>query len=241
METVEYRRQKLEVRTIPKGTLLFRVVKRPEDDTRGYPLPDGTRCVTPNQNVFFYPNPFVAKLALGIYIKDYNKVTAYKLTRDVKVLWLLNPSKYTRKSKNTKRNFIKRCSKVTQGCLPKPRKAYDPCLSDTIIKKYPDIVGFIGIAINDAERLKENLGRKSTRRVRKYFHSAKDADGTESVPELVLHPFTTRPQKDVIVHEGDEFETNFTKIGTFKLADEDSLRRMLDNAHFNPDTFFYEI
>jgi hypothetical protein len=241
METILYRRKKLEVKTIPKGTLLFRLVKKSEDDMRGVPLADGSRCITPNQNVFFYPNPFVGKLALGLWIKDFKRITVYKLTRDVKVLWLLNPSKNTRLDKNTKRNFLKRCSKVPQGCLPKPRAAYDPCLSDTIIKKYPDIVGMVGISINDAGRLKENLKRNSTRRVRKYFKPAKDFTGTESVPEMVLHPLSQRPQKDMIVREGDVLENNYEKIGEYKLADEPALNQLLDNARFNPETFFYEI
>ena len=241
METILYRRRKLEVKTIPKGTLLFRLVKRPEDDLRGVPLADGTRCMTPNQNVFFYPNPFVGKLALGIWIRDFKKITVYKLTRDVKVLWLLSPSKNTRLDKNTKRNFLKRCSKVTQGCLPKPRAAYDPCLSDTIIKKYPDIVGMVGISVNDAGRLKDNLKRNSTRKIRKYLKPATDGTGTESVPELVLHPLSQRPQKDIIVREDDVLENNYQKIGEYKMADEQALRDFMDNAKFNPETFFYEL
>jgi hypothetical protein len=214
METILYRRRKLEVKTIPKGTVLFRLVKHSDDDVRGVPLADGTRCITPNQNVFFYPNPFVGKLALGIWIREFKKVTVYKLTRDVKVLWLLTPSKNTRMDKNTKRNFLKRCSKVPQGCLPKPRANYDACLSDTIIKKYPDIVGMVDISVNDAGRLKENLKRNTTRRIRKYMKPAKDATGTESVPELVLHPLSQRPQKDMIVREGDVWRTIIRRSGS---------------------------
>lgn len=241
METVLYRRKKLEVKTIPKGTLLFRLVESPEDDVRGVPLADGTRCLTPNQNVFFYPNPFVAKLALAGWVNNFKTVTVYKLVRDVKVLWLLLPSKNTRAMKSTKRNFITRCSNVPKGCLTKPRNPYDPCLSSTLIKKYPDIVGMASIAITDAARLKENLKRNSTRRVRKYMKPAKDASGVESVPELSLHPLSQRPQKDVIVHEGDVLDNNYQKVGQYNLADEATLSKLLDSAHFNPETFFYQI
>ena len=90
-------------------------------------------------------------------------------------------------------------------------------------------------------KLKENLKRNTTRRIRKYMKPATDATGTESVPELVLHPLSQRPQKDVIVHEGDVLENNYQKIGEYKIADEPALKQLLDNARFNPDTFFYEI
>jgi hypothetical protein len=241
METILYRRKKLEVKTIPKGTLLFRLVENPEDDVRGVPLADGTRCLTPNQNVFFYPNPFVAKLALAGWVNDFKTMTVYKLTHDVKVLWLLTPSKNTRAMKSTKRNFITRCSNVPKGCLTKPRNPYDPCLSSTIIKKYPEIVGMVGVSTNDAKRLKQNLKRNTTRRVRKYMQPATDASGTKSVPELVLHPLVQRPQKDLIVHEGDVLENNYQKIGEYKLADEQALSAFMDKAKFNPDTFFYQL
>lgn len=237
METILYRRKKLEVKTIPKGTLLFRLVKQPEDDLRGVPLPDGTRCITPNQNVFFYPDPFTGKIALTKWFRDLKTVVAYKLVRDVKVLWLLSPSKNTRLAKNTQKNFLKPCSKVPKGCLPKARNEYDACLSSTIIKKYPEIVGMAEISINDARA----LSRNKTRRNRKYMRMTSDASGAKSVPELVLHPLSQRPQKDVIVHEGDVLENNYQKIGEYKLADEPVLKQLLDNARFNPDTFFYEI
>ena len=237
METILYRRRKLEVKTIPKGTLLFRLVKQPEDDLRGVPLPDGTRCITPNQNVFFYPDPFTGKIALTKWFRDLKTVVAYKLVRDVKVLWLLSPSKNTRLAKNTQKNFLKPCSKVPKGCLPKARNEYDACLSSTIIKKYPEIVGMAEISINDARA----LSRNKTRRNRKYMRMTSDASGTKSVPELVLHPLSQRPQKDVIVHKDDVLENNYQKIGEYKLADEEILRNLLDKAKFNPDTFFYEI
>jgi hypothetical protein len=237
METILYRRRKLEVKTIPKGTLLFRLVKQPEDDVRGVALPDGTRCITPNQNVFFYPDPFTGKITLTKWFRDLKTVVAYKLVRDVKVLWLLSPSKNTRLAKNTQKNYLKPCSKVPKGCLPKARNDYDACLSSTIIKKYPEIVGMAEISINDAR----TLNRNKTRRNRKYMHLASDASGTKSVPELVLHPLAQRPQKDLIVREGDVLENNYQKIGEYKLADEQALRDLLDKSKFNPDTFFYEI
>jgi hypothetical protein len=99
----------------------------------------------------------------------------------------------------------------------------------------------VSIARTDAARLKTNLKRNSTRRVRKYMKPAKDASGIESVPELSLHPLSQRPQKDVIVHEGDVLENNYQQVGRYNLADETTLSKLLDSAHFNPETFFYQL
>jgi hypothetical protein len=240
METIPYRRGQLEVKTIPKGTLLFRLVKRPDDDLRGVKLDDGTRCLTPNYNVFFYPNPFVGKLALDLWVTKHRTVTVYVLTNDVKVLWLLNPSKYSRVTKSTQRTFIKRCSKVPQGCLPKKGMGYNPCMSDTMIKKYPDIVGMMAIARADAIRSAVNLKRKSTRRIRKYIKPAEDATGISGVPEMILHPLTRRLQKDMIVHDGDALENNYKSIATLNANNELEMTTFMDkHTVYNPETFFY--
>ena len=56
METIPYRRSKLLVKTIPKGTLLFRILKNQKNDMRGVPIENDQRCLTPNFNVYFYPS-----------------------------------------------------------------------------------------------------------------------------------------------------------------------------------------
>ena len=218
---------------------MFRLVKKPEDDLRGPLLPDGTRCIIPNWHVFFYPNPFIGKIALGIWTSKLENIYAYILTRDVKVVWLLNPSKYTRNTKNTRRTFLKRCIKVPQGCLPKKLDWYNPCFSDTIIKKFPDVVGMMAIAPPDAERTSQGL-KRVTRRVSKYFHNAIDYSGSSSPPELILHPLKTVSSKDVIVQPNDILENNFKVLKKFKVRDTASLLNFMENhAVYNPDTFFY--
>ena len=239
METIPYRNSKLHIKTLPKGTLMFRLVKKPEDDLRGPALPDGTRCIVPNWHVFFYPNPFIGKISLGIWTAKLKKISVYVLTRDVKVVWLLNPSKFTRNTKNTRRTFLKRCNKVPRGCLPRDMDWYNPCFSDTIIKKYPDVVGMMAIAPPDAERAREGINRL-TRKARKYFHEAKDAAGSSSPPELILHPLSTVSSKDVIVKPDDKLENNFEMIKQFKCNDTDVLIKFMEkHAVFNPETFFY--
>ena len=239
METIPYRNTKLHVRTLPKGTLMFRLVKKHEDDLRGPLLPDGTRCIVSNWHVFFYPNPFIGKISLGIWTAYLKKVSVYILTRDVKVVWLLNPSKFTRNTKNTRRTFLKRCNKVPKGCLPKDMEWYNPCFSDTIIKKYPDVVGMMAISPPDAERAREGM-KKLTRKARRYFYNATDAAGTSSPPELILHPLASVSPKDVIVKPNDKLENNFKLIKQFKCNDDNTLTNFMErHAVFNPDTFFY--
>jgi hypothetical protein len=242
MEEIPYRSTKLLIQTIPKGTLLFRLVKRPTDDTRGVPLDDGTRCIIPNYNVFFYPNPFTAQLVLEKWVKREglgNTMYVYILSRDIKVIRLLQPSKYSRGSKATKRNFIKSCSKVPKGCMPNSLSYYDPCLSDTIIQKYPDVVGLMGIPSGDSKRLKKTL-HKTSKRVQSFFKLAEDSMGVKGVPELVLHPLVRRPTEDIIVHENDILENNYTLLTKFNIRDEAKILKFMDDhTVYNPDTFFY--
>ena len=247
MDSISYRRTKLLVKTIPKGTLLFRLVKKVNgDETRGIRIGEDERCIIPNHNVFFFPNPFAPKVGLNTWSKDSNIMLTFVLERDVKVLWLLTPSKHSRITKNTKRNFIKRCESSKSKCLPdKPAgmlAAYNPCLSDTMIKKYPDVVGIINIAIGDAVRFKEGVKRLS-RKKSKFFHFASaEAPDFPSIPELILHPLASRPQKELIVRPDDKLDNNYSLVKRFDLRRDDSkiIEFMERHAVYNPSTFFYE-
>ncbi len=246
METVQYRRSDLLVKTIPKGTLLFRLTKSQKDDTRGVMRSDGNRCILPNHNVFFYPNPFVGKYALSDFIKskDYPAITVYILKHDVKVFWLLDPSKYSRVDKNRKRFFMKRCSTTQKGCVDKKlvrgfHAPYNPCLSDTIIKKYPDIVGMIGIAFGDSKRVNDAYKNKTVRH-KKYYNFATDSNKTNSIPELILHPLTERNEKPLIVKPGDTLDTNYKELVKLPIDNEGRLASFMEkHAVYNPETFFY--
>lgn len=245
-ETVSYRGSPIMVKTIPKGTLLFRLTKFQKDDLSGVLKEDGTRCILPNHNVFFYPNPFVGKYALSEFVKpkDFPEITVYVLKHDVKVYWLLEPSPYSRADKNRKRFFMKRCSTIKKGCVDKIRPtglhaAYNPCLSDTMIKKYPDIVGMIGIALTDAKRVKQAYRNKTVRH-KTYYNFAKDSSGANSVPELILHPLTKRNETPLLVKPGDTLDTNYKQLVKLPTENENKLATfMKDHAVYNPETFFY--
>jgi len=241
MESVPYRNTKLLVKTIPKGTLLFRLTKYPENDTRGVPINETTRCLTPQFKVFFYPNPFAAPLAFEKYLNEFDKnVYVYILTKDIKVFYLLNPSPYTRRDKTQKRFFIKRCSTVKRGCMPREMNPYDACFSDTIIKKYPGVVGYIGNVWNDSVSMKKNLSKPEKSKYRKYFQYAEDATKVKSVPELAIHPLVERPSKDVLVEENTPLDNSYKLFKKFNRNDEKSIMTFMDkHTKFDPETFYY--
>jgi hypothetical protein len=240
-DSVPYRKTKLPVKTIPKGTLMFRMTKDTENDTRGVPLEDGTRCLTPHFKVFFYPNPFASELAFQKYLTDYDKnVYVYILTRDIKVFNLLKPSPYTRRDKTRKRFFLKRCSTVKQGCLTRPLNDYDACFSDTIIKKYPNIVGYIANVWSDSVYMKQNLYKPENIKYKKYFHFASDATNVRSVPEIALYPLAKRSPKDVIVKPDDKLENNYKILKTFNRNDKKSIMTFMEkHTTYDPETFHY--
>ena len=243
METIPYRRSKLDVMKIPKGTLLFRILKDQENDMRGVPVENGMRCLTPNFNVFFYPNPFAAQLAFEKYLNDYDQyVYVYILNKDIKVLSLIKPSKYSRSEKFKKGLFMKRCSTVRKGCLPRKQNEYDVCLSDTIVEKFPEIVGTLSIVGSDSRFIKKGLKNSKNVTMRRFFNYAEDSAGAKSVPELSIHPLVLRPSEDVLTKEGDILETNYRLLGKFDRRDQKSIMNFMDTKTiYNAETFYYRL
>lgn len=241
MESVPYRNTQLLVKTIPKGTLLFRLAKDIENDTRGVPIDDNTRCITPHFKVYFYSNPFAAAFAFQKYLSDYDKnVYVYILTEDIKVFNLIKPSPYARRDKTRKRFFLKRCSTVKKGCLPKKLNEYDACFSDTIIKKYPTIVGYLANVNKDALAMKRALSSSENSKYKKYFHFAEDAVGVKSIPELAIYPLAERSDKDVLVKSDDKLTNTYKLLKTFNRNDKASIISFLDkHTAFDEDTYYY--
>jgi hypothetical protein len=175
--------------------------------------------------------------------KEYQKdigttVYIYTLTHDIKVLSLVNPSKYSRMTRK-KKTFIKECSAVPKGCMPKIGNSYDPCLSATMVKKYPDVVGMLTLSPGDNKLLKKALKHGISKKTQKTFHKAQDSFGIDEVPELILHPLTKRPSKDIKVHEQDKLENNYQLLKKMKYS-EDDLHEFMKNAKYNPDTYFFD-
>jgi len=242
---VPYRNTKLPLKIIPKGTILFRITETPDNDLRGVPLGDGTRCLAPNFNVFFFPNPFMWKMALEKWTKKELTnplMCIYVLIKDVKVISLVDPSKYARTTKNEPRTFITKCSKVSQGCLPRKGNPYDPCFSKTIIKNFPDIVGMQAVSFMDGLKTKRYLNRhkNKTQKLKKYIHFAEDSAKVHpSPPELILHPLSKRPSENVIVHENDSLDLNYKLIKKTPY-NEEILLKYMHKLKYNPETYFFE-
>lgn len=240
MESIPYRRTNLLVKKIPKGTLLFRLSKDQESDTRGVLLEDGTRCITPNYNVYFHPNPFIGHHIYKEYLSEIgDTVHIYELQKDVKVLLLLNPSPYNRLDYKKKGMFLKPCSTVKKGCMPRKGKEYDPCLSDTIIKKHPEIVGMLSNAPGDIKLLKKALKRGIPNKTLKTFKKAKDSFGVEMVPELILHPLAKRSSSNVIVKQDDQVDGNYKLLKSVKYNESELHKFMDKHAIYDSETYFY--
>ena len=123
--------------------------------------------------------------------------------------------------------------------MPNSLASYDPCLSDTIVKKFPDVVGMMGIPARDSKELKRSL-KKTSKKVSSYFKLASDSFGLTGIPELVLHPLTKRPSKQVIVHDDDILENNYKLLTKFNINDEQKMIQFMDrHTTYNPETFFY--
>lgn len=240
MESVPYRNTKLLVKTIPKGTLLFRLAVNPENDIKGVPIENGKRCITPNFFVYFFPNPFAGQLAFEKYLNTVDEnVYIYITTRHIKVFNLTKPSQYSRRDKSRKNNFIKRCSTVRKGCLPRPQNSYDACFSDTIIKKYPNIVGLFDIPVKDSRNIKQKLALPKNKDIVKYFYFTEDTYDT-GIPELALNPLVMRPTKDIVSDESVEHETNYKLLKVMPRKNRNDVKNFMDtHAVYNPDTFYY--
>jgi hypothetical protein len=240
METIPYRRSKLLIKTIPKGTLLFRLVKDQLSDVRGVSINETTRCITPNFNVYFHPNPFIGHHMYKEYLNEIgDTVHIYTLKEDVKVLLLVEPSKHSRLDYKKKGMFLKPCSTVRRGCMPKKGKEYDACLSDTIIKKFPNVVGMIAVSAGDAKYLRKALKRGIRNKTLKTFHKAKDSSNIEGVPELILHPLTKRPSEDVLVKDDTELDNNYKLLKKIPY-NEDKLHQFMDaHATYDDETKFF--
>jgi len=235
-DVIFYRRSPIMVKTIPKGTLLFRLSKDQKSDTHGVLLNNGTRCITPSYNVYFHPNPFIGNY---IYKKYKDKigdtVHIYVLKKDVKVVLLLNPSKYNRLEYKTGK-FIKSCSTLRKGCLPRKGKAYDPCFSTSFMKQNPEIVGMIANAAGDMKLINRS---KIPTRILKTFKKARDSFGIETVPELILHPLSSRSDSDIISKDSDTLNSNYELLKSVQY-NETALRDFMDkHTVYNPETYFY--
>lgn len=234
-----FRKQPVHLYTVPKGTLLFRTAERYDTDFTGVPL-NGESCIPPQYNVFFYFNPFaVESVHWYDFIKD---MRVYETTQDTKVVLLLKPSKMTRgDSRNkTKKSILIPCSKTRKACVK--GRDYDPCFSESFLKKHPDVLGYMGMARKDAQQLRDAM-KTSLKHVVKYIQLAEDERGFKGTPEVVLYPLRKRNFEDIMIKDKDGFvknhDFNFRYIKTLSRERKELVDFMEKHTVQNPDTGFF--
>lgn len=184
--------------TLPKGTVLFRGLHIGNDnsykkiftDLIGYP-DDKYYCISSSMNVFFYPVPYVSDT-----VNIYNVHVIYLTQYDIELLLLIKPSTISRYDKinDNYNNIMKVCSNISEkNTCGVQMSDNDPCLTNTILKRYPHIRGYIAIADQDASIF-----------TAKYHHMIRKDDITKvkhiipsivsnnrkiiGIPEIVMNP-----------------------------------------------------
>ena len=221
--------------TLPKNTLLFRVVKDPLTDFVG-PLIKDEHCLPKHYNVFFYTDPFVAEI-FPEYLGDIKEVQVYKTTKDVKILSLVNPSKHTRMDR-IRSSFLVSCNKH-KGCIE--GRKYDACFSDSFLKSNPDVLGWIGVQKDDGTKLKEML-KTSLSDVSSYIHLLTDSHKHNAPPEIALYPLQER-QDELKISNPKEWmkkkKFNYKKVISLE-RDHQVLKDYLDK-HAKLEDYLYHI
>lgn len=135
---------------------------------------------------------------------------------------------------------MKRCSTVRKGCLPRKLSSYDICFSDTILEKYPNIVGSMQLSYKDNKGIRRALENPKYKQLVPYFHMTTDSSGLEGIPELSLYPLTKIHTEDVLVQPNDTLENNYALLHVFQGSTMKEMKTFMDrHAVFDPNTHFY--
>jgi hypothetical protein len=204
---VLFKNKKVTLVTIPKNTLLFRVVEDSDTDFKGVKV-KGSYCVPPQYNVFFYFDPFTGGASKHwVNVKD---IQVYKTTAPLKIVSLISPSKINRGSRMTKGKVIKSCNKTRKSCLK--GRDYDPCFDEDFLEKNPSIVGSIGLGRSDTLKTNKEIENGVLSDVKEFIHTVKDMRGIEGPPELALYPFRKRYSEDVNDPDVNNEQYNYEKV-----------------------------
>ena len=240
MEVVTYKKHKIYLDTIPKGTLLFRVTASPKDDFVGVEV-DNKTCIPSQYNVFFYLDPFVS-IILEKWFVGISNIEVYELETDVKVVLLLKPSTHTRGDAKTKtrKTFMVPCNKTRKSCLK--GRPYDPCFDEDFLKKFPHVVGYIGLSRKDSSILQSKL-KTSLKDVVDYIPIAEDERGVKGPPELVLYPLQKRELSDIVIEDSDKWihgkKFNYKHIRSIPRTHKDLITFMDTHTSRDPNTGYY--
>jgi len=129
---------------------------------------------------------------------------------DIEMMLLIKPSDISRSEKNDDKykDIITTCSNISQydKCGLEMSKV-DPCFTDIILKKYPQIDGYIAIAKQDAElftrKYEDMLVRyNNIDKIKQIIPSIiSNSRGVIGVPEFVIHPLRFRHEDCMLITE----------------------------------------
>jgi hypothetical protein len=191
--------------TIPKGTLLFHGMQLESQNPihlfshfiGKHSKEKGGYHISPTTNIFFYPVPYVSSS-----VDYFNVNIIYTTNYDVELLLMIRPSEMARKNRYNSENGIKlirTCSEISEKdkCDFQMSKD-DPCFTAYCMEHFPNIAGYISIAITDYKRFIYQY----TQIYKKYQSFEKliqilpslvsDSRDIISIPEIVLHPLHIR-------------------------------------------------
>jgi hypothetical protein len=234
---VLFGKQKVKLITIPKNTLLFRVVDDYKSDFQGVNI-DGSFCIPPQYNVFFYFNPFVVD-ALPEWYAKYNEIQVYKTTTPLKIISLISPSELSRGTRMTKGKVIKSCNKTRKSCLV--GRDYDACFNDKFLQKNPSIVGWIGIGRADSIKINKEIESGELQNVKEFIHLVKDKRNIEGPPELGLYPLKSRQLDDVKDADITADNYNYERIKSLPRNQEALVNFLNKNATHVKGKWYYSL
>lgn len=241
MEIVKYKNHKIYLDKIPKGTLVFRAVVNAEDDFSGVLVGD-KKCIPPTYNVFFYFNPFVTESQPKWY-EHIKNMEVYELTKDVKVMLFLKPSTTTRgdaRSTRRKKPYLIKCSDAPKACLN--GNQYDPCFTEDFMKKFPDVVGYIGLSKTDTTILLDSM-KTTLKDVVDYIQLSEDDRNIKGSPELVLYPLQKRKLNDIEITDVEEWKQhnkfNYKHVKTLPNNQKDLLDYIQNHTTRDETTGYY--
>jgi hypothetical protein len=225
---------------LPQGTLLFRVVDEPMTDFTGVKVEDGSYCIPPQYNVFFYFDPFSAEI-FPEYLGMIPTVEVYKLKHTVKIVSMVAPSTLTKAQRISGKGVVKSCNKTRRSCLK--GREYDACLSETFIAKYPDVVGWIGLGRSDSTKLLKEIKSGVLQDKAEYIHLLKDSRGVKGSPELALYPLRERQMQDINIDNPAEWmqnqDFNFEHVASLSRDKKTLVDFLTTNARFVQGSWYY--
>ena len=194
---------------IPRGTILFRGINF-EDETKytnifedliGYRT-EKYYGIDPNMNVFFYPVPYISDS-----VKVYDIHVMYVTQYDIELLLLINPSNISRENKNNDiyNDIFRTCMNISnKNKCGQDMSIIDPCLSDDVRKRFPQIDGYIAISNQDSavfyKKYQDMIDKNQLDKVKQILPSILiNSSGNYGIPEIVIHPLRFR-QNNCVLH-----------------------------------------